>query len=97
MTSSVVLRARIETLYMAETDRPRPEGCMTWFGKRIGVTRRAVWAWCSGDRNPKQPILMLLTYLERDAGPKKLEAAKQRRQEYYAAQLQEEVESDGVG
>ena len=88
MTSSVVLRARIETLFMAETDSPRPEGSMTWFGRRVGVSRRAVWAWCSGDRNPKQPMLMLLAYLERDAG-KKLEQAKEARQAYYATQLRE--------
>ncbi len=92
MTSPVVLRARIETLYMAKTKDPTPVGAMSWFAREVGVTRRAVWSWCAGNRNPQQPVLMLLTYMERDAG-RKLAKAKDARQAFYAAQL-EEANSD---
>jgi len=88
MTSPVVLRARIETLYMAMTDAGTPRGALTWFADTIGVRRKAVWSWCQSDRNPKKPILMVLGYLERDAGDR-LEQAQQRRQEYYSAKLEE--------
>jgi hypothetical protein len=94
VTSPVVLRARIETLYMAQTKNPTPFGAVAWFAREVGMAPRTVWTWCSGSRTPMQPVLMVLTYMERDAGRKKLEDAMEARQAYHAEQLEE---ANGVG
>jgi hypothetical protein len=79
----VELRARIDAYYLAMTAARTPFKALAWYADRIGVTVRTVRSWCSGERNPYGPAVLLLEYQERyDVGEAALNEARNRLAEY---------------
>lgn len=80
----VELKARIEAYYLAMTGARTPFKAVPWYAARIGVAVRTLRSWCSGERNPYAPAMLLLEYQERyDVGNECLKEARGRRDDYH--------------
>ena len=80
----VELRARIDSYYMAMTGARTPFKALRWYAARTGTGMRTLRAWCSGERNPFKPSMLLLEYQERyDVGSECLKEARSRRDDYH--------------
>ena len=85
-----VLRADIETLYIAVTGSKTPHGALTWLADEIEVNERTLRRWCSGDSPPPLMLRLLLDYkLKHDIGKRKadprslLTVAREQRDEWH--------------
>ncbi len=82
-------KRRFERLYMATTGAKTPIGAPRWIARQLGVTRRAVFQWTSGNRKVSQTTLRLVEMLEGIVGTKTLAVAGRRLTRYYTRKVNE--------
>lgn len=64
----MILKERIERVYMALEGKDSPRGARTWFARKAGLAPRSVSRWFSGSRTFRGPAMGLLVQLEERAG-----------------------------